>query len=252
MRRHLALAIALVGAAACADGETADGVRIFQRCYACHSLSGGDRLSGPTLRGVFGRHAGTLNDFEYSPAMREAGRRGLVWTAETLDRFLEDPEERFRACGWAACGCATRTSAGPSSGGWSARQSEPGGYAKKTGRPACGRAPVYGSLILLDRTLASVPVSLRYAPASSPRIRAGTAVAGVPVGREPPQVGDDLGKDFQGPIHVLVGVVPAQRQAHRAVDGGKGHAHGTQDVGRLQGPRGAGRPDEAQMPCALS
>ena len=25
--------------------------------------------------------------------MREAGRRGLVWTAETLDRFLEDPEE---------------------------------------------------------------------------------------------------------------------------------------------------------------
>ena len=93
MRRHLALAIALVGAAACADGETADGVGIFQRCYACHSLSGGDRLSGPTLSGVFGRHAGTLNDFEYSPAMREAGRRGLVWTAETLDRFLEDPEE---------------------------------------------------------------------------------------------------------------------------------------------------------------
>ena len=24
--------------------------------------------------------------------MREAGQRGLIWTAETLDRFLEDPE----------------------------------------------------------------------------------------------------------------------------------------------------------------
>ena len=71
-----------------------DGARLFQRCYACHSLDLAERdLSGPTLRGVFGRRAGALDGFEYSLAMREAGRRGLVWTDETLDRFLEDPEE---------------------------------------------------------------------------------------------------------------------------------------------------------------
>ena len=71
-----------------------DGAQLFQRCYACHSLGPAERnLSGPTLRGVFGRRAGTLNGFEYSTAMREAGQRGLTWTTETLDRFLVDPEE---------------------------------------------------------------------------------------------------------------------------------------------------------------
>jgi cytochrome c len=82
-----------LGTIACADDDALQGARTFQRCYACHSLSGDDRLSGPTLRGVFGRRAGTLNGFEYSPPMREAGQRGLLWTEETLDRFLEDPEE---------------------------------------------------------------------------------------------------------------------------------------------------------------
>ncbi len=70
-----------------------DGERLFQRCYACHSLIPAERgLSGPTLRGDFGRRAGTLDEFDYSQAIREAGRHGLVWTEETLDRFLEDPE----------------------------------------------------------------------------------------------------------------------------------------------------------------
>ena len=70
-----------------------DGARIFQRCYACHSLDPSERhLPGPTLRGVFGRRAGTLDGFDYSQAIREAGRHGLVWSEETLDRFLEDPE----------------------------------------------------------------------------------------------------------------------------------------------------------------
>jgi cytochrome c len=89
----LALAITLMSATACADSDAARGARTFQRCYACHSMSGDDRLSGPTLRGVFGRRAGTLRGFEYSPVLREAGQRGLIWSAETLDRFLEDPEE---------------------------------------------------------------------------------------------------------------------------------------------------------------
>jgi len=50
-------------------------------------------LSGPNLHGVFNRRAGTLEDFEYSPAMQEAGARGLIWTPETLDRYLVEPED---------------------------------------------------------------------------------------------------------------------------------------------------------------
>jgi cytochrome c len=74
--------------------QTPDGVSLSRRCYACHSLAVAERnLSGPTLRGIFGRRAGALGEFDYSLPVREAGCRGLTWTAETLDRFLEDPEE---------------------------------------------------------------------------------------------------------------------------------------------------------------
>lgn len=94
MHRGLVLAMVVLAVAAGAGAETPNGVRLFQRCYACHSLDAAERnLSGPMLGGLFGRRAGTRGDFEYSVPMREAGRRGLVWTAETLDRFLEDPEE---------------------------------------------------------------------------------------------------------------------------------------------------------------
>ncbi len=90
----LGLALALLVGVWEGTAWAQDGPRIFQRCYACHSLDPAERnLSGPTLRGIFGRRAGTLNGFDYSPALREAGGHGLVWTDETLDRFLEDPDE---------------------------------------------------------------------------------------------------------------------------------------------------------------
>lgn len=93
MRSTFALALAVFAVVSGAKAQTPDGARIFQRCFACHSLDPADRnLPGPTLRGVFGRRAGTWHGFDYSPAMREAGERGLVWGEETLDRFLEDPE----------------------------------------------------------------------------------------------------------------------------------------------------------------
>ena len=92
-RSCAALTLALIvglwwGAASAQEGE-----RVFQRCYACHSFNPAERgLSGPTLRGVFGRRAGTVDGFDYSQAIRDAGRYGLLWSEETLDRFLEDPE----------------------------------------------------------------------------------------------------------------------------------------------------------------
>lgn len=77
-----------------AAADPARGERVFQRCYACHSVvAGEDRLPGPSLRCVLGRRAGTLAGFEFSPAMVEAGAaRDLVWTRATLDAFLVDPQ----------------------------------------------------------------------------------------------------------------------------------------------------------------
>jgi cytochrome c len=77
-----------------ARADPVRGERVFQRCYACHSIvAGGDNLAGPSLRCVLDRRAGTLPGFAFSPAMREAGaRRDLVWTRPALDTFLEDPQ----------------------------------------------------------------------------------------------------------------------------------------------------------------
>jgi len=76
-----------------ARADPVRGERVFQRCYACHSVvAGEENLPGPNLRCVLGRSAGTLPGFRYSPAMTEAGAaKGLVWTRATLDAFLLDP-----------------------------------------------------------------------------------------------------------------------------------------------------------------
>ncbi|HEX8661560.1 MAG TPA: c-type cytochrome [Brevundimonas sp.] len=67
------------------------GARAFQRCAACHALRSDDEAA-PRLGDVFGRRAGAIPGFAYSDAMKAAGRRGVVWNAPTLERFLADPD----------------------------------------------------------------------------------------------------------------------------------------------------------------
>ena len=91
----LAAGLALILAALwAAPANPVRGQRVFQPCYACHSVvAGEDKLPGPNLRGVLGRRAGALPGFRFSPAMIEAGAvGGLVWTRATLDAFLADPQ----------------------------------------------------------------------------------------------------------------------------------------------------------------
>ncbi len=52
----------------------------------CHSIDY-DRV-GPHHRGLFGRPAGSVADFDYSDAMK---RSGIVWSEATLDKFLSGP-----------------------------------------------------------------------------------------------------------------------------------------------------------------
>lgn len=81
-------ALAGMGSASAA-GDKERGARAFGACTACHSLEPGRNLTGPTLSGVWGREAGALDDFlRYSPALKKSG---LVWTEQTLDRWLRGP-----------------------------------------------------------------------------------------------------------------------------------------------------------------
>lgn len=91
--RVLLAAMALAGAAgaAHADGDAARGEQRFVECAACHTLQQGVNNVGPSLHGVFGRKAGEIADFRYSPAMK---RSGITWTAQTLDSFIADPQKK--------------------------------------------------------------------------------------------------------------------------------------------------------------
>jgi cytochrome c len=72
-----------------AAGDAARGEARFQDCAACHKLEAGVNNVGPSLHGIFTRKAAEIADFRYSPAMK---RSGIVWTPETLEKFISDPQ----------------------------------------------------------------------------------------------------------------------------------------------------------------
>jgi cytochrome c len=84
----LGITLLLTGAAR-ADGDPVRGEARFQDCAACHRLEAGVNNVGPSLHGIFTRKAGELTDFRYSSAMK---RSGIVWTPETLNTFIGDPQ----------------------------------------------------------------------------------------------------------------------------------------------------------------
>jgi cytochrome c len=90
--RALLAALLILSTATASAQDLARGQRVFARCIACHSLEERGPTPGPNLIGIVGRKAAALPGFEYSPALVEAGRRGLVWTADALDRYLADTE----------------------------------------------------------------------------------------------------------------------------------------------------------------
>jgi cytochrome c len=78
----------LIAAASIAQNTTVTG-SVFGQCEVCHSVDGING-TGPTLKGVVGRQAGTVPGFRYSRAMKSAG---ITWDEKSLDRYLADPQE---------------------------------------------------------------------------------------------------------------------------------------------------------------
>lgn len=81
-------AVALTVGTARAEGDPALGKTQFNKCAACHSIKAGENKIGPSLHGVVGRPAHSVEGFSYSEPMKNYN---VTWDQATLDHYLIDP-----------------------------------------------------------------------------------------------------------------------------------------------------------------
>ena len=60
----------------------------FKKCALCHTNEAGKNKIGPSLFGIVGRKSATLENFNYSEAMKKFDH---TWDEGTLDEYLADP-----------------------------------------------------------------------------------------------------------------------------------------------------------------
>jgi cytochrome c len=96
MKRRILILGAVAGAFifGSAQADVKRGEKLFEECRACHTLEAGTSSVGPDLHGVFGRRAGALEDFRYSPALKKSG---ITWSRQTLDAYVADPQKAVPA-----------------------------------------------------------------------------------------------------------------------------------------------------------
>ena len=90
------------------DAQLKRGKLLFLQCRACHDTQPGTVPKvGPDLGGIFGRPAASAPGFAtYSDAMK---RSGIVWSRETLDKWIERPSAMVPGTTMAFAGVASAT-----------------------------------------------------------------------------------------------------------------------------------------------
>jgi len=92
MRILPVVTFAFISLVVCLPGAYADAVSegrdlFIRQCLGCHAFA--CNKQGPRLGGLFGRNAGSVEDYGYySEGLKNTE---IVWTEETLDEWFEDP-----------------------------------------------------------------------------------------------------------------------------------------------------------------
>jgi cytochrome c len=71
--------------------DAVNGEKVFKKCMACHAIDDKNKI-GPSLKGIVGRKAATVEGFKYSDAMLAKAAEGVVWDEATLSAYLPDPK----------------------------------------------------------------------------------------------------------------------------------------------------------------
>lgn len=94
MLRAMIAAAALCAAAAPAlAADPAAGEKAYAVCKACHRVGEGAKNGvGPTLNGVVGRPAASVEGFNYSDAMKNSG---ITWDEANIAEYLKNPKQKI-------------------------------------------------------------------------------------------------------------------------------------------------------------
>src|SRR5687767_10832231 len=92
--RIILAALGLMGLCTAGYAQDAEkGAVVFKKCMACHTVEGTAKKLGPSLQGIVGRKAASVEGYKYSEAMLAKGAEGVVWDEATLAVYLPDPKK---------------------------------------------------------------------------------------------------------------------------------------------------------------
>jgi cytochrome c len=93
LRMMMAAAVLCTAAIPAVAADPAAGEKAFAVCKACHKVGEGAKNGvGPTLNGVVGRTAGSVEGYKYSDAMKSSG---LTWDEANLAEYLKNPKAKI-------------------------------------------------------------------------------------------------------------------------------------------------------------
>ena len=89
----LSAALLLAGIGSAQAQDAAAGEKVFTQCRACHQVGENAKNAvGPVLNGLFGRKAGTIEGYNYSPANKNSG---ITWDEATFKEYIQNPRAKI-------------------------------------------------------------------------------------------------------------------------------------------------------------
>ena len=89
----LSAALLLAGLGSAQAQDAAAGEKVFTQCRACHQIGENAKNAvGPVLNGLFGRHSGSVEGYNYSPANKNSG---ITWDEATFREYIQNPKAKI-------------------------------------------------------------------------------------------------------------------------------------------------------------
>ncbi|WP_457091214.1 c-type cytochrome [Microvirga sp. P5_D2] len=86
-------ALLLAGLTQAQAQDAAAGEKVFAQCRACHQIGESAKNAvGPVLNGLIGRHSGSVEGYNYSPANKNSG---ITWDEPTFREYIQNPKAKI-------------------------------------------------------------------------------------------------------------------------------------------------------------